>query len=383
MNAIPHIELTNVLCWDWLNFTSFVDSVDSIKQLLGLDRVTWVRTVPPASLAQFYNAALFFGNIFICFDPKESFLSGGSPDNRVHSRRSVCVSMSGGGCRFFENFSTLGENCWNLLFIHLLSQPDNYNITRVDIAYDDFNKLLDLDLICRLSDNWSENLITLYRSGQEIKGKGEDRSRTQYFGSKRSENFMRIYDKQAEKRTSYHWIRWEISLKKEYAFNFLKQFVDSDLSLGQLFSSLVLHYIRFIDSDLSDKHNGDVVFLDWYLNFLESSSEISVASKYDVDYTLDKAHRYLKQFENSLALFITLYGRDALLKLVADDIKSKSEKGKFPEKYELLFSKYVASFGLDPPLPSDHVVQRTLINLSDDLSLSVDSNYDYSEGVPF
>ena len=55
----------------------------------------------------------------------------------------VWLEMSGQGCRVYE---TYGNNDWFGLCYFVLTN-ENAKMTRIDIAYDDFNGLLDLDLI--------------------------------------------------------------------------------------------------------------------------------------------------------------------------------------------------------------------------------------------
>ena len=67
----------------------------------------------------------------------------------------------------------------------------------------------------------------------ETKEKGfEHPAKTVYFGSAKSEVRFRIYDKAQERGgLGYHWVRFEMQLRRERAFNFLV----SELVLGERF----------------------------------------------------------------------------------------------------------------------------------------------------
>lgn len=385
MKSFVHEKHDNVICFDWLNFTSFADSPDQVKKLLGLDHVQWVKTYPPKSLSNFYFNAYFFGNIYICFGIKPNFFMGGAPGSRKAIRRNVAVSMSGGGCRTFENFSKLGNKCWDLLLSLIVSKPDDYNITRIDVAYDDFNEILDLKYIASQAELWHDDLrpeldpiISFFRQGENRKGTGCNRAFTVYFGAQRRSNcYMRVYDKQVEKRTEYSWIRWEVSLSKDNAFNFVSQYVDSDQSIGYLFSSLVYSYIKFIDPALSDRHNGDFVFQEWYLDFIGQATEISIASKYPFEYTLDRAERYLNQFAAALALLRAVHGEEAFSHMVSDIIAKRFKDKKFPVKYEFVYSSFFESMGIPPPDPFDFTLAK------ENVALAAVPLPDNSQGVEF
>lgn len=389
MKSAVHEKHDNVICLDWLNFTSFVDSPEQVKKLLGLDHVQWVKTNPPSGLAEMYFSAYIFGNIYICFNQRPNFSKGGAPGSRKDIRRNVVVSMSGGGCRTFENFSKLGDKCWDLLFKLLVSKSDDYNITRLDVAYDDFNGVLNLHYLADQSRLWRNKeypyrdpllnpIISFFRKGRIIEGTGSDYGFTVLFGAQRRSNcYMRVYDKQVEKRTEYSWVRWEVSLAKENAFNFVSQYVNSDKSIGYYFSSLVYSYIKFIDPAQSDRHNGDFVFQEWYLDFIGQANEISIVSKYPFEYTLDSAERYLNQFAASLALLRAVHGEEALSHMVSDIIAKRFKDKKFPVKYEFAYSSFFESQGIPPPDPFVFTLAK------ENVALAAVPLPDYSQGVEF
>lgn len=77
----------NYICYDYLSFTSKIDSVNSIAALLGLSDLSF------ETIKGFYGYRdrLYFDGISIHFNGRPGM--------------GVCVEMSGHGCRNFEKYS--------------------------------------------------------------------------------------------------------------------------------------------------------------------------------------------------------------------------------------------------------------------------------------
>ena len=117
----------NLILFDWLTFTSHCDSPESIMELLGLSHITW-QQMPKGRNG--YRQRYFFENISILYDGADNM--------------GVCVDMSGTGCRAYETYSTIGLNS---LLRQLHDAPEDYNITRLDMAFDDHTGILDIDVL--------------------------------------------------------------------------------------------------------------------------------------------------------------------------------------------------------------------------------------------
>ncbi len=111
---------------DYLTFSSKIDSVKSIIDFLGFSEIPFVEL----NGRYFYNKRLSYEGINIYYEGKDENMG-------------ICVELSGKGCR---NFERLGTGDYNELFSYIV-ENDELNISRIDIAYDDYDGLLDFDTI--------------------------------------------------------------------------------------------------------------------------------------------------------------------------------------------------------------------------------------------
>ena len=140
----------------------------------------------------------------------------------------VCVNMSGRGCAAYtENTS---ESILSLLR-RIYNNPD-INIIRLDIACDDIAQdgetgILDLSKMWEYANDGRYRTRLLSRNSQESFKAGQDGAKTIYFGSPSSLYRIRIYDKAKQTGENFHWVRFEITLKAEYATQAVGILVDS------------------------------------------------------------------------------------------------------------------------------------------------------------
>ena len=99
--------------------------------------------------------------------------------------------MSGQGCRSFESF---GSADWFYLAYQVSKNP-NAQMTRIDIAYDDFNGLLDLPAI--LDDVHNSSWVSVARNVNEHieRTLSGVTGTTVMFGNRGANIACRIYDK--------------------------------------------------------------------------------------------------------------------------------------------------------------------------------------------
>lgn len=193
----------NQILYDWVTISSRIDSPQSLIQFLGLNREDVVFQL--ASGHNFYKQKLTFGGVSILFDG-------------IREDMGVCLEMSGTGCRTFESFGT-GD--YEALWEYVQNNPNDLNITRLDVAFDDHTGILDMD--CLKWDTMREEYISKWAGGTVHNGHGNMRENdTVEFGSKNSRIFLRIYNKAAERGfTDRHWIRVELQMRDERALGFL------------------------------------------------------------------------------------------------------------------------------------------------------------------
>lgn len=192
--------MENCILIDWVSITSKIHSPAGIIDLLGLDHpnIVWEQVKG----AHGYRDRLYWESISIHYNGSEDM--------------GVWLEMSGQGCRAFETYSS--HKSFEILFEEVLDNPEDLNITRLDLAFDDHEGILDIDQIC--NDAWARNYISRSQA-LDVHYSTDGNSVT--FGKRASEILVRIYDKAAERGfdDGRHWIRVEIQLRRERARAFL------------------------------------------------------------------------------------------------------------------------------------------------------------------
>ena len=137
-------------------------------------------------------------------------------------------------------------------------------ITRLDLAIDvigdaraDIPRLHDLYLAQQCSTK-SKTPPTLIRSGLD--------GYTLYVGSRTSERFMRIYNKQAERRANgehvdYQWVRIELELKGERAANCAKTIAASGNNIADVICAHIGDFISFDEAWWKEALTGKAIEL--------------------------------------------------------------------------------------------------------------------------
>ena len=343
-------KLENTLCFDWLSFTVLCDSsnvddtIEEVKELLGLDHVSW-HTCPYCLQAYHYIHMIKYLDIFIMWGRAPGFESKSDLDT-------IFVSLSGNGCRTFENDSSKPE--WNFLLTTLRSFPEIYHITRLDVAYDDVTGIIDIDSIAdsvkydrsnhlRLM---SDHCVSLFRKATVEYD--SDGGCCVWFGSRNSDCLFRFYDKYHERMSKLrqedfeaadfpsHWIRFEMQLRDTLANNFISEYIStlniydpSSGDLGLVFKGVAYNYLRFVVPDPNDSNKSRWNMQPWYEAFLNDVEKISIASKKDRSTSISKAESYIHyQAINSLISIFITKGFSELLHFAYE--KSKSYKGGLP-----------------------------------------------------
>lgn len=191
--------MENKIIYDWVSITSKIHSPDNFIALLGLnkDSIVWEQVKG----AHGYQDRLYWEKISIHYNGTEDM--------------GIWLEMSGQGCRAFESF---GTGNYEALFDEVFDNPDQMNITRLDVAFDDHSGLLDINQICQ--DTKAQEYISRFKGWEVI---DSDKGSSVTLGSKSSEILIRIYDKAAERGflDGRHWVRVELQLRRERARSFL------------------------------------------------------------------------------------------------------------------------------------------------------------------
>lgn len=306
-------ENHNAIIFDWLSFTSVSDGVEDLKAMLGLSHVQWIELERPFNG---YTHSIYFNGITICWGVPQSW--GGE-----YHKDSTYVNMSGSGCRAYETHSS---NCdWNSLLALLVSCED-YHISRLDVSYDDFDNVLDMDIIYHESLQ-RDHMITTFRRGfWELGILNAKKERTVYFGSKKSNLMFRIYDKKEERNRSdlSHWVRWEIQLRDDRACTFVRKYIDNDYNIGEVFAGVIYNYLRFVEPEENDSNNRRWGLQEWYQKFIGNAEKIKLFEKKDEEYNLYKLKQTTtKKFGGATATYIQAVG---VTQAVTDIFKGCSKR---------------------------------------------------------
>lgn len=320
---------TNKILFDYFTFTIKGVDPEDVITLLGLDGV------------QFMDSYGYYGYKHRYFYDGVSINFGCDQEGREDE---VCCEMSGQGCRVYESY---GNNDWLGLAYYVLAS-DNAHMTRLDIAYDDFNGLLNLDMIHNdvLNGSWVSRSTKIVET-VDYKITGID-GQCVMVGKRDSNISCRIYDKAKERNRQDeipHWVRCEIQLRHKHADNFLYYLlcddcksiygidIDDNKRLDSLYFAVLNHFLRFIDMSGNDSNRWRLPLAEHWKKFVESynGNGISLYSAPGVEYNVLKLrHCVEEQYGAMIFTYIELFGTDELEDLI------QPKKWKLNKKYQVL-----------------------------------------------
>lgn len=308
--------MNNYVIYDYLTFSSKIHDQLSMIMFLGLEGVNF------ELLKGFYgyHDRLFYDGISIHYNGRDDM--------------GVCVEMSGKGCRAFEKF---GNGDYNMIFSEIL---DNYsddtekrqmNITRLDVAYDDFTGVLDLPLLC--TETQKHNFVSRFQDWQVIFG---NKGIAVDHGSMRSPVYIRIYDKRLEQKVQdllSHWVRCELQLRRENALGFIMKKCD----IVENYFKTLNNYLRYIVPNENDTNNRRFDTAPYWLQFIQSPESHSVHYHKPADnYSFDKLYTYVNtQLSGAITTYINIVGYDQFML----DISSARKGKKLNSKYVTLMTE--------------------------------------------
>jgi phage replication initiation protein len=295
--------MENKVIYDALSITSKIHQVVDFIELLGLKDVTW-KTVKGA---HGYQDRLYFEAISIHFNGAEDM--------------GIWLEMMGQGCRAFE---TYGNGNYELLFDEVFNNPGDMKITRLDVAYDDHDGFLDIDVMCQ--DTREQKYVSRFTEWQVIEG---SKGNSILHGSMKSDVFIRIYDKARERgfNDGRHWIRAEMQLRRDRAMSFARYSGD----IGKRYSGVLRNYLRYVQPSEEDENKWRWPEAEYWSAFLGDAAAISIYEKPGAEYNIFCLENYVfKQAGNAIDAYIDICGTD-------DFFEKLRTRGTAPnEKYEEL-----------------------------------------------
>lgn len=299
---------------DWLSFRCESMDENEMIDYLGLGSGQWDHR--PGFYG--YRCRIWFNGISIHYANED--LEG------------VLVEMSGQGCRTFETFAELafddsGTSCnaadWGLIFSDIL-HDDDFVVTRLDLAFDDHTGLIPMKRL--IHDFRHENFVSRFKSKScKIEMSPNDEDATLYFGSRQSELLFRIYDKAAERGyTGKHWVRFEMQLRRDLAYNMIDKIVKAEYAVGSVFAGVVENYLRIVkpSKDDSNKRRWDTA--PYWKKLVGEALPLSLWVKKDIEYNKFACERYVYGMAgNSVRALIELEGLERFAELLE---KRRSKK---------------------------------------------------------
>ena len=310
---------------DWVSYTTQIDSIATVKDELGLTNVNWEIGNPTRK----YKNAIFYENIKIQYN--------GEPG------MGIWVEMTGQGCRAYE---TLGKNDYMGLFTYLTMQSHkDINITRIDIAFDDRDGLIDMDRL--FSDTITQNFISRFQSYMYHGGSA---GKSVEHGRKGSQTMIRIYDKAKERKLEddTHWIRVELQLRKDRAREFASYYVRSGGNVNDVYMGVLNNYLRYVDPNEDDTNKWRWEMTDYWRRLTNAAESIQLFINPGMEYNYQNLENYIiNQAGNAL---FTLFETDGVYKVFH---KIKNRNIKLSQKYQRILDQCAKSEPIEFKTPTD------------------------------
>ena len=245
---------------DWIAFTStIITEVSEMISFLGYADEDFV-LLPRGANGYKKMHRLESAPVTILSDGNEDMgihvvISGTAiPDLLEHFRASIT-----GDTPFAAEAVTLSDFD-NSIMTEFLQQVRRLGwLTRFDLAVDDLGaQYFTLDDVKGFLDRQEVvSRFRVYKNVLEATFANEKTGHTIYFGSRRSEVMLRVYDKQNQKAVDGEeiqepWVRWEIELKNDRA-DIAADYLIQRKQLGEIIMEILNNYVRVIVNDDSNR----------------------------------------------------------------------------------------------------------------------------------
>jgi len=301
---------------DFLTFTAFGYENDWRTVVRNFLRIEPDLFTPLFYGGNGYALSAVYNDIRVYFGGREEYNEHGQTVYPM----GVCVSMSGNGCRTFEDYCGKYQIIDLLEFLLPYADTKSVNITRLDIAADDKTGTVNLKKVlkyiregklnCRFDKVRAMDDITLRNP---VKDAG-----TIYIGSAKSSFRFRIYDK-AKEQGDYesHWIRVEMVCRDEYALGAARELVRMRDRVGECVAGMIRARLNFIELDHTRRTNCTAA--KWWDKFLNYVAAIEFFYKEKPVRTADKLYGWIyDSLAASLATASEIFGDSFIKAVVAD-----------------------------------------------------------------
>lgn len=344
---------------DWLTFTDFLHTTpQEVMSFLGLpdSKIPWVYD---QRFRNGYPEHYFWNNVTISFGAdNERWYDDPA---KARNDMGICVNFSGQGCRAFEteggDWLQLFEQFQGDLPIELVNElpmafcrafKDRrcFNITRLDLAFDDHTDLIDIhrveyDVRERNFVSKSTKTEILWSDDQDTDIQGLSVG----IGSKKSLVYVRIYDKAAERGyKDRHWIRVELQLRDDRALVAMAQFLHTR-HIGKTVAGILANYVTFrTPSADSNKSRWPVAY--YWQRVIGQMEKISLWISPGEPYNIRKSEHWLKkQYGQLIVTLSEIQDPDQLIK----DCRAIFPVPDLSKKYRQIIEDYKRSCPEVPP----------------------------------
>lgn len=303
------------VCCDWISFTlPYEYSVADVVDFLGFSSAEFV-LMPVGSYGYRNCSKLADGSVRILSNGTEEMgihVDIPSKDilivlNRFHTARTGSTPFGSG-----FNVSDFNYNVFQEFLTQIIQFGGHF--TRLDLSIDDQIGYFTLNDIYNLCvDAAFSSRFHKWSSENSHDNNGNVIGWTLYFGSRKSDTFLRIYDKKLEQNSkndgscplvNHNWVRWELELKNDRANIAVALLLNG--SLSQVTCGILSNYIRFIIKD--DNNKTRCTTLPAWDEFISDVQKLSIYVAPET-LTLDDTKTWLKkQVSRSLAFIVASDG---------------------------------------------------------------------------
>lgn len=212
------------------------------------------------------------------------------------------VTFSGKGCRTFEDFIFMPD-MWIIFLQDLISDSQQFTITRIDIACDDYTDALNIQRLVSYYDKkkYSSKCTNIrYVLGSE---------ECFYVGSPQSEILLRIYNKKLERGYTELedldgklWYRAEIQLRNDKAVEAVNCILK--FGIGPAFQGILQNHIRFTTKPNINDNAQRLKTASFWKYVTSNSEKIVLPSVVGSEYNKQKIDTYFNQFKSTVKTMI-------------------------------------------------------------------------------
>lgn len=284
------------------------------------------------------------------------------------NERGTLFELKGKGCRFMEEILLTQNRSWHEFFNDCLLNGGVFK--RLDIAINDTAGILSIpELAKKVNTLECDSIFGSFesiQSGGLSKQEQEDgktaMGNTLYIGSKRSDIYFCVYEKdyeqfkkegipieEAETRN-----RFEIRLKNDRAYMAIMDIMEFD-DIRKTAFEIINRYVRFLEEDKAEK-DIDKWGLDfrWHIFMHDCYYKLKLTMQPE-PYTIERTYNW---FSKSVAPSLTMLKK--LDEIDGTDFVEKIENIKLPEKQQKILEQY--SRKVDDFILSDNGLQKVEVH---------------------